>query len=680
MVALSSCAKLEEAVFVDDSAAARCKVSVGVAINDGNRVSVDNDWDLSWEEDDSLLAWSASDDYLSEFTYEGELNTSYNTFSGEVTEDSAYRLLYPYSASASVDSGSYKVDLSQQSAGLGSTYMISSDMLTTSSEGDITMQHIGSFVELTIRFPEGEGYDGATIESVEVIGLNSTATINLSATTDADNFYTDTNRDTITITDGESVVSGTDATLRFNILPTEIANGESVMVIVTTAEDATLMGSFTYSGDTPYSIARAESAPFGFNVAAVDGDLWTSHAAETFAGGTGYSIETTSYSISTEAELALLAKMVNAGTTMSNMTFTLTADLDLAAHEWVAIGTSSNSFQGTFDGGNHKITGLYINQSGTDYQGLFGYVYSRGEVKNVGVSGSVRGNSYVGGVVGYNNSSSKVTNCYNTGSVSSSSFYVGGVVGRNNASSEVTNCYNTGSVSSSSTKVGGVVGYNNSYSKVTNCYNTGSVSGSSGYVGGVVGGNYSSSEVTNCYNTGSVSGSGYIGGVVGDNGNSSKVTNCYNTGSVSGSSTYVGGVVGYNYSSSSEVTNCYNTGNVSSSSYSIGGVVGYNNNAAYVTNCYNTGGVSGSSNVGGVAGNNNAAYVTNCYWLSGTAEVDINGTTSSTYVTNTASKTSDEMQEAEFVTLINASQDPAVWVQDTTPINGYYPILSWQVE
>ena len=124
--------------------------------------------------------------------------------------------------------------------------------------------------------------------------------------------------------------------------------------------------------------------------------------------------------------------------------------------------------------------------------------------------------------MGWAQSSSTVTNCYNTGSVESSGSYAGGVVG--SLDGTVTNCYNTGSVSGSSL-VGGVVARASS-SAVTNCYNTGSVESSGPGVGGVVG-NASDSTVTNCYNTGSVSGSNNVGGVVGWASDSSTISNTY---------------------------------------------------------------------------------------------------------------------------------------------------------
>ena len=255
---------------------------------------------------------------------------------------------------------------------------------------------------------------------------------------------------------------------------------------------------------------------------------------------------------------------------------------------WTPIGNSSNNqYTGTFNGQNFKISGLTINNSSANYQGLFGYVDTGGIVQNLSVSGSVKGDDYVGGVVGDNRGS--VEDCDFTGSVSGNS-YVGGVVGVvgvvGDSSGSVKNCYNTGAVSSldsgSGNSVGGVVGYNDIGGSVTNCYNTGSVNGSI-EAGGVVGSNSLSATVTNCYNTGEVSGM-YVGGVVGYN--DGPVKNCYNTGSVSGKIS-VGGVVGYN---SGPVKNCYNTGSVSgpdsvSGSY-VGGVVGYNGVTGTVTDCY----------------------------------------------------------------------------------------------
>ena len=222
-----------------------------------------------------------------------------------------------------------------------------------------------------------------------------------------------------------------------------------------------------------------------------------------------------------------------------------------AETSWTPIGNSEeNAYTGTFNGQNFKISGLYIKNTSSDYQGLFGRV-NDGTVKDLTVSGTVSGNYNVGGVVGYNNGGT-VTGCIFSGSGSVSvtgGNSVGGVVGQNFGSVE--NCYNIGDVSGNR-YVGGVVGDNRG--TVENCYNTGTVS-DGGISGGVVGCNQGGS-VQNCYNTGAVSGSEFVGGVVGYNLIRSTVENCYNTGSVnvSGNSSVVGGVVGYN---SGSVTGCY---------------------------------------------------------------------------------------------------------------------------
>ena len=192
---------------------------------------------------------------------------------------------------------------------------------------------------------------------------------------------------------------------------------------------------------------------------------------------------------------------------------------------WTPIGNEDHLYTGTFDGNGNTISGLYINNSTADYQGLFGRV-NGGTVQNLTVSGNVSGDRHVGGVVGYN-SSGTVTGCTFSGSGSVTGREdVGGVVGSN--SGTVENCYNTGKVSGhdsgSGSYVGGVVGLNRNGS-VENCYNTVIVTGTDDYVGGVVGYNGSSSTVENCYNTGSVTGSYYVGGVVGRNDGS--VKNCY---------------------------------------------------------------------------------------------------------------------------------------------------------
>ena len=376
------------------------------------------------------------------------------------------------------------------------------------------------------------------------------------------------------------------------------------------------------------------------------------------------------YYISSAAELKEFANKVNdTSGQYTDIDAELTANIDLNNQPWYPIGSDSRPYTGTFNGNGKTISGLYLDSSSANYQGLFGYVGTGGTVKDLSVSGTVSGGMFVGGIVGYNNGGT-VTGCTFSGSGSvSGNSYVGGVVGVvgvvGDSSGTVKNCYNTGSVSGNS-YVGGVVGSNSFSATVTNCYNTGNVSGNSvsgSNVGGVVGD--SSGTVKNCYNTGSVSGSN-VGGVVGHN-RSSTVENCYNTGTVTGTYDYVGGVVGKNRAS---VTNCYNTGTVTvTGTYDfVGGVVGHSSGgssaSASVTNCYNTGSVSGNSYVGGVVGDNRGT-VTGCYFLQ---QGELQGIGDEADATGATGLTADQFKDQNSFTKwdFGSTGIPGIWETNTT--------------
>ena len=157
---------------------------------------------------------------------------------------------------------------------------------------------------------------------------------------------------------------------------------------------------------------------------------------------------------------------------------------------FVAVGPSwGNTFSGLFHGLGHTISGLVINRPASDSQGLFGWTWIGGVVRDVGmVGGSVVGKWEVGGLVGRNIGT--ISNSYATGSVTGNES-VGGLVGFNEGT--VSNSYATGSVTGDF--VGGLLGYNN-FGTVSNSYATGSVTGNS--VGGLIGVN-NSGTVNNGY-------------------------------------------------------------------------------------------------------------------------------------------------------------------------------------
>ena len=157
---------------------------------------------------------------------------------------------------------------------------------------------------------------------------------------------------------------------------------------------------------------------------------------------------------------------------------------------WTPIGAplSGNEFTGVFDGNCKTITGLIINETlSANGQGMFGCITgdgaSTGVVKNLGlinVSIIISGfpSSYIGGLSGYNLTGGTVSNCYVTGTVSGNSI-VGGLVGNN--SGTVSNCYTACEVSSQTENAGGIAGSNSG--EVENCYATGNISGSANVAG-----------------------------------------------------------------------------------------------------------------------------------------------------------------------------------------------------
>ncbi|WP_407440452.1 InlB B-repeat-containing protein [Fibrobacter sp.] len=156
---------------------------------------------------------------------------------------------------------------------------------------------------------------------------------------------------------------------------------------------------------------------------------------------------------------SVLANVKEDGTLKDGVSFT----------QWTPIGAQKNAFAGTFDGTGHIISGLYFNDSNTDYVGLFGYIGSAAKVQNLGVVDSyINGRNYIGGVVGY--STGSIMNSYNMGSVSGDG-NVGGLVGYNTG--VVTNNFNTGLVSGAFSFTGGVVGKN--MGSVSNVYSVGPV-------------------------------------------------------------------------------------------------------------------------------------------------------------------------------------------------------------
>ena len=222
------------------------------------------------------------------------------------------------------------------------------------------------------------------------------------------------------------------------------------------------------------------------------------------------------FSIGTAAELAGLAALVNgtakdadskqiAAVNFSGKTIKLTADIDLNSKEWTPIGTQGNPFKGVFDGGQHSVANLKLentDDSGSAMIGLFGNINS-GTVSNLTVSGEVSegGIACDGGITG-NAASATIVNCISSVKIiDTMGSYIGGIAGNISGNTTIKNCSYTGEMSGVElTCAGGIVGQIEDSGKVQNSYAVGTLAvpadGSGTFAGGIVG---FGGTAQNCY-------------------------------------------------------------------------------------------------------------------------------------------------------------------------------------
>ena len=239
---------------------------------------------------------------------------------------------------------------------------------------------------------------------------------------------------------------------------------------------------------------------------------------------TGSGTETDPYQINTAAGLKWFRdKVNNAKNAANNIEDTkicaeLTKDIDLSGEAWTPIGiggafyAGTPPYSGTFDGKGHTIKNLSIDSS-AHYVGLFGYVYG-GTIRNLTVSGSVKGSEHTGGIAGAANGGT-FENCANQCAVQGGT--TGGIIGfaTEEGTLIVRDCYNVGSITTTTgNSVGGIIGQCiNTSGTIRNCYNAGTVTGTAS-VGAIIG-NPLIDKIYNCY---------YLEGSVTRAGNGDKVS------------------------------------------------------------------------------------------------------------------------------------------------------------
>ncbi len=254
-----------------------------------------------------------------------------------------------------------------------------------------------------------------------------------------------------------------------------------------------------------------------------------------------------------------------------NKKILLTSDISLVGKEFYGIP----DFGGVFDGQGHTISEINISK-GQSYVGLFIHVEKNAVIQNLNVSGSViptgspviiggiagenyglikecsfkgvvKGNDYVGGIVGMNQLSGNVSFCTSEGFISGVHF-TGGICGENMGN--IANCRNEAMVNTTNTDTEITVDSMESLNKVLSLIKNGidkeddeassdvTVSDTGGIVGLSIG------IVSRCINNGEI---GYehvgynVGGIAGRQ--SGYLYSCSNNGKIKGRKD-VGGIVG----------------------------------------------------------------------------------------------------------------------------------------
>ena len=160
------------------------------------------------------------------------------------------------------------------------------------------------------------------------------------------------------------------------------------------------------------------------------------------------------YKISNANELKLFSSKVNAGSPALNAK--LTNDIDMTSvNDYTPIGASDNNkkYKGTFDGQNHYIN-LNIDNASGSRLGLIGFATAGAYVKNLIIKGSIKGEKYIGGLVGSlsktdQNGTLTFENCGNEANITATDINAGGLLGCSfNGEVQVVmkNCYNSGTI------------------------------------------------------------------------------------------------------------------------------------------------------------------------------------------------------------------------------------------
>lgn len=361
-------------------------------------------------------------------------------------------------------------------------------------------------------------------------------------------------------------------------------------------------------------------------------------------GLSGSGTEADPYKVSSADDFAKMAANCTSEHKGTGEYFKMTNDIDFggsadAPVQLPAIGKDGSAqiakiafgFDGTFDGDNHTITGIYHTNNANDakgkYNALFGCVDKNGVVKNVvmGKDNHIDSYSYTGSIVSLN--MGKIENCTNNADITGAQSFAGGICAYMlNGCGTIEKCKNYGNIISM-TYASGICAGSQSGKTITTytylvdeCVNHGNMSTTNGIGSAGIAGAYSGA-VKNCINNGNIDDSNgtaksrqYTAGIISCPSYAAEVDGCINNGMVNGVKS-VAGIVG-NVMKGDEaatvVKNCTNNSTVCGEDF-VAGIVANtarNQDVVSIESCTNNGAVSSSAtteNIGNLRGFANIA-------------------------------------------------------------------------
>ena len=531
-----------------------------------------------WSEGDCIGVFIDGSETANPFALVEGAGTGNAVFSG-YGSGSEYLAIYPYSMISRIEGRNVSVTLPYEQDYAGETFQSGSyPMAAVSDSPDLRFRNLCSVlkVSMTGRHVVTRLVFRSNDSGVKVTGP---ATVSLADPSNPVLTMSGDGCDSLVVNTGEVVVGDSQKDF-FMVLPAQKYKGGFTVRVYTTEGymDKVLSSDFTME-----RARKHDAKPFAIKLdVGVD-------PSEALAG---HGTEDDPFLIGSASDLLLMRESINAGALIKTLTgdeieafsasYLMTADIDMSqlcgkgGKNWVPIGSPSFSggtpFSGTFDGGGHEISNLYINNYLT-YQGLFGSI--NGTVRNLTVSGEISCIGSSGLLAGSAYSPSKVENCVSKGSVTGWDD-MGGLVGL--AYDEMTYCRNEAEIQGN-LFVGGIAGLCYFTDKIIHCTNAGNVTGRES-VGGISG-YFNTSYALDCTNYGDVEGSERVGGIGGSFRQGGSALNCANYGEVKGDECVggIGGLLSSQYSiytNATTIANCINLGTVVFNGGAFGGfLAGY---------------------------------------------------------------------------------------------------------